>query len=83
MLAETKGSVQRLGEDEADKEAKFVPPVLVTDVDGSDAVMQQEVSGPVVCPRTATVNRSLQFCDLQVALLKSCTNVPLFLCKSL
>ena len=52
MLAETKGSVQRLGEDEADKEAKFVPPVLVTDVDGSDAVMQQEVSGPVVCPRT-------------------------------
>ena len=44
MLAQTKGQVQRLGEDEADKEEKFLPPTLVTDVDTNDAVMQQEVS---------------------------------------
>lgn len=44
MLSETKGQVHRLGEDEADKEEKFLPPTLVTDVDANDAVMQQEVS---------------------------------------
>merc|ERR1719229_541773 len=48
MLAQTKGQVQRLGEDEADKEEKFLPPTLVTDVDTNDAVMQQEIFGPIL-----------------------------------
>lgn len=48
LISRTEGKVIIGGLKEADESLKYIPPTIVRDVEPSDALMQEEIFGPVL-----------------------------------
>jgi len=60
LLKQTKGRMLTGGLGSVDREAKFVPPTLVTDVPREDILLQHEIFGPIL-PIVKVISDSLSF----------------------
>jgi len=60
LIRDSGGNVEVGGLDQADKQQLFVPPTIITDVDRSSKIMQEEIFGPVLpIVTTSSVDESI------------------------